>query len=238
MNIFIIVGLIGLSAEVMAIVSYSKYSKRYRLIKNTETSRITTLKKGFYEVIGKVVFLNDKLLSPLSQEPCVYYKFKVEEERSSGKSTSWFTVINDEKYVRFGLQDPSGIAYIEMKGAKLIFNKDLQGRTGLFRKASEELKWVMNRYGKTTHGWMFEKKLRYAETIIKESEELYILGEVHEMEGYYPVFRKGKLPFIISDKSEVSLLKNSRHIFQLALLIMIVIPLGIAVYLLFFVGFL
>lgn len=206
MNTLIIILFLSSIVEIIAIVFYNIYSKRYRLIFNTETSRITTLKKGFYEIKGKVALLNEKLASPLNQQPCVYYKFKVEEQRSSGKSSSWHTLIKDEKYVRFGIQDTSGMAYIEADGAKLLLNKDDKGSTGLFKRATDELKAALKKYDKTSKGWISEKTLKYEETYLTEGDELYILGEVPEMEGDYPVFKKGKLPFYISDKSEESLL--------------------------------
>lgn len=234
MNTLIIIIIFCSIAEVISIILYYSYSKRYHLIFNTETSRITTLKKGFYEIKGKVTFLTEKLISPMAQIPCVYFKLKIEELRSSGKSSSWHTIIKDEQYVRFGLQDSSGIAYIEMKGAKFIFTKDLQGKTGLFKKASDELERVMNKYGKSTHSWIFDKTLRYEETIIGEAEEIYVLGEVIDMEGYYPVFRKRKLPYIISDKSEETLLRSARQIFRISLLVALAIPVGFLVYLLFY----
>jgi hypothetical protein len=174
----------------------------------------------------------------MTQVPCVYYKLKIEELRSSGKSSSWHPIIKDEKYVRFGLQDSSGTAYIEMKGAKLAINKDIKGKTGLFNKASDELERVMNKYGKSTRRWIFEKTLRYEETIIGEAEELYVLGEVTDMEGYYPVFNKKNHLFLISDKSEESLLRKSKQIFQIALLFMVAIPIGFLVYFLYHAGFL
>lgn len=234
MTLFLAILILCLIAEITSILIYYFYSKRYHLINNTETSRITTLKKGFYEIKGKVTFLTEKLISPMAQVPCIYYKLKIEELRNSGKSSSWHTIIKDEKYVRFGVQDSSGTAYIELKGAKLAFKKDIQGKTGLFNKASDELERVMNNYGKSTHRWIFDKTLRYEETIIGEAEELYVIGEVTDMEGYYPVYKKGKLPFLISDKSEESILQTSKKIFRIALLFMISIPLCLLVYFLFY----
>lgn len=236
MNVLLIVIPICSIIEAIAVVLYNKYSKRYRIILNTETSRITTLKKGFYEIKGKIALLNEKLTSPLSKAPCVYFKFKVEEQRSSGKSSHWHTIIKDEKYVRFGVQDTSGMAYIEAEGAKLIVNKDDKGSTGIFNKATTELEAALKMYGKTSNGWIFDKTLKYEETYLSEGDDLYVLGEVMEMEGYYPVIKKGKLPFLISDKSEESMLRSSKRIFQVALFFMIAVPLGIVVYSLYYLG--
>lgn len=236
MNVFYIVIILCLIVEIIAIVLYYKYSKRFHLIFNTETSRITTLKKGFYEIKGKVTFLEKKLISPLAQVPCVYYKFKVEEQRGNGKNSHWHTVIKDEKYIRFGIQDPSGIAYIEPAGAKLLLVKDDKGSTGLFKKATDELKTAMKQYGKTTEGWIFDKTLRYEETFLSEGDDLIVLGEVSQMEGYYPVIKTGNHPYLISDKSEESLLSTSKRVFQIALLFMVAIPMGLLVYFMYYFG--
>ena len=211
----------------------ARHKRRYDLILNTETSKITTLKKGFYEIKGRVEFLKDKLVSPYSRSECVYYRFRVEEQRSSGKSTHWHAIIDDRKYVRFGVKDSSGIAIIEIEGGTLKFNKDEKGATGLFRKASEELKEALMLYNKTSQGWLFEKNLRFSETYIAPGDELYILGEVQDFESYYPVFRKGNLPFLISDKKEEDLLKESRRITILAFLGLVIISVGVIAFLLY-----
>ncbi len=93
------------------------------------------------------------------------------------------------------------IGHIGIHGlGRLAINRsfDNKGNTGLFKQASEELKIAMEKYGKTTKGWLFDKTLRYEETFLTEGDELYVLGEVVRKKNGSPVFEKGKKPFLIS----------------------------------------
>jgi len=233
MNLVVILVLLAVLLETVVFIIYRIHRKKFHLIQNTETSKITTLKTGFYEIKGKVVCQSEKLVSPLTKKSCVYYKFKVEEQRSSGKSSHWITLINDEKFVRFAVQDSSGMAMLDIQGAKLKLNKDVKGNSGLFKKVIPELEETLKQYGKTSKGWIFEKSLRYEELFLLEGDELYVLGEVTDFESYYPVFKKDTLPFIISDKPEEELLRGFRHIMQIALFFLLAIPGALVIYLVY-----
>ena len=230
MQLDVIVILAFIILFVCAFLIYNFYRKRYRLLVTTQTSKITTLKKGYYEIKGRVKFLNDKLISPFSRENCVYYHFKVQEQRSSGKSSYWKTIIDDKQFVRFGIQDSSGIAIIELEGATLKFSTDAKGRTGIFRDASEEFTRALAQYNKSWKGWVFNKVLRFKEIQVAFNDELIVLGEVSDFEGYFPVFSKGKFPYLISDKPETTLVRESKLIARVALLFLLVIPLAAAIY--------
>lgn len=199
---------------VVGFIFYNKFKKIHDLIKNTQTSKITTLKKGFYEIKGKVAKLDEQLESPYSEQPCVYYKFKVEQERSSGKNSHWDTIINDEKFVPFAVEDSSGKAIIDLRNAQLKFYKDVKEKSGFWNSASDNMEQTLAMYGKTSKSWIFEKNLRYHETYLEEGDEVYVIGEVLDFKEYYPVFMKNKLPYIVSDKSEESLLSTYKTIYQ------------------------
>lgn len=207
------------------------------LILNTKTSKITTLKKGFYEIKGKVVGLEDGLISPMSEVPCVYYDFIVEQERSSGKSRSYHKIIDDERYVKFAVEDSTGKAIIYMRGASMKFYNDVKTKSDFWNKATDEMDRALGKYGNTSDGWVFEKTLRYKETFLEEGDEVYILGEVVDFEGYYPVFRVGKLPYIISDKSEETLLKSYKIWYRFALFFLFAAAFGSVYFVLDLLGF-
>jgi len=228
LTLFII--LAAVVAEVIALFIYATNKSRYNLILSTETSGISTLGKGFYEVKGKVSATGGKLSSPYSNKPCVYYRFKVEEHRSSGKSSHWHTLIDDVKHLQYGVTDSGGTALINMEGADIRLNRDDKGRTGFMKENTPELKSAMTKYSQETKGWLFEKSLRFEETFLCEGDELYVLGEVRDFSGYYPVFSKDKKPLIISDKPEESLLKTARVTSQVALFFLLLIPAGLGIY--------
>lgn len=231
LELIVIIVLVIIEGVLYYLYSFSK--KRYVLIQNTETSKITTLKKGFYEIKGKVKFLEEKLISPLSHKDCVYYRFLVEEQRSTGKSSSWHTLIKDEKKVSFAVEDSSGQAIIDMQGARLKIRTDDKGGTGIFSDASVGFEDTLARYNISDKAWIFKRTLRYNEKFVEEGDELYVLGEVRDFRSYYPVFSKGKLPYLISDRSEDELIRESKRYSRLALLFLIVLPLAAALFLLY-----
>jgi len=128
------------------------------------------------------------LESPLSGKPCVYYKFKVEECRGSGRGARWVTIVDDEKYKKFEINDGSGYAIIDMNDSELNFKTDRKTRSGFLEKATPEMEKALQKYGKSKDGWMFEKTIKYKETFLEEGDELYVLGEVNDFENYKPIF--------------------------------------------------
>jgi hypothetical protein len=231
MNYEILIIICGVIAEIFAIYFYVVLKRKHDVITGVETSSVTALRKGLAEIKGKVVAGESALNSPLSNLPCVYYRFKVEQERSSGKSSNWQTIIDDRQFVEFGIQDPTGTAYVNLKGAELKFQTDWKGSSGIFNRAPEDIEKVLNGYDTTSKSFIFQKNLRYKETVLEPGDEVYCLGEVVEFKGYNPVFRKNKLPFIVSDKSEESIISELKLYFRLCFFLLIAIPLGIVIYL-------
>jgi hypothetical protein len=203
MLVFLIIGLIvaGIAAYFL-FINYRKYS----IIQKTETSNISMVYNGFYEVKGKIVPLTDQLVSPFTGKDCVYYHFFVEQKKSSGKSSHWVKIIDDKRSVKFGVDDGTGVAIVDMQNAEAQINVDTKARSGFLNSADEREVAVLEKYNKSNKTWIFEKTLRYTEKFLEVGDELYVLGEVNEKEDRYPVFRKAKMPLFVSDKSENELL--------------------------------
>jgi hypothetical protein len=203
--IFIIIGLIvtGIAAYFLIMAL-----RRYNLILKTETTQIRYIRRGFFEVKGKIVSLSDLLISPYSEKNCVYYNFRVDQKRGSGKQSSWVNMVNDVKTTRFGIDDGTGVAIIDMEGADLVLRTDTNSRSGFFNVADDRQKSVLEKYNQSNRGWFFEKTLRYSETFLEPGDELYLLGETFDADDGMPVFRRTGLPLLVSDKSENELLKK------------------------------
>lgn len=199
------------------------YFSRYKRIKYMETSKIGFIQKGIYEIKGKVVSLGKTFISPLSEKKCVYYSFSVEEQKGSGKNSHWYKVIDDDRYGKFGIDDNTGIAIIELQNSALDLKLDNSESSGILDKPDEQMKKALSKYGEMSKGWIFEKELRYKETVIEEGDELYINGEVKKFVGYQPVFKDGNTSLIIADKSEEELVKQYKlYLIVLAISILII----------------
>ena len=201
-NYLFIVGLIVLVVEAIAAYFLLKNRRIHQLISQTETSRISNIRNGFYEIKGRVVAIEPPLITPFSKKACVYYDFLVEEKRSSGKNSSWVKYLKDVQRQRFGVDDSSGIAVIDTTNAEMKLRVDLKDESDMFNKADEHQKEVLGKYGKKNKGLLFEKTLRYREIFLEEGDEVYVLGEVSSRDNSRPLFKKLSRPLFVSDKTE------------------------------------
>jgi hypothetical protein len=228
MLIFIIISLI-----VIGIAGYFLFKnyRKYNLIQKTETSPISMVYNGFYEVKGKIVPLGATIKSPFTEKDCVYYHFIVEQKKSSGKSSHWVKIIDDRRSVNFGIDDNTGVAKIDMTAADVQIKTDIKEKSGIFNNADEREKNVLQKYNQSNKNWIFEKTLHYTEKFLEAGDELYVLGEVNGKEEMKPVFRKATMPLFISDKSENELIKQYKlRIIGLAAAIVAIIALNAWIY--------
>ena len=232
MTPIIVITTIGILLEVVLVYFARKNGKMARLIRETPTSKIAELKEGLVEVKGHVRPLSEPLESPLSKRSCVYYQFKVQERRRrhTGKSTShyWVTVINDEQSVPCLVEDETGAAEVALLEANLVLDTDTRMRSGFFNDASPELEQTLNqRYGRSSRGFIFNRTMRYTETVLEERDPLYVLGTAEIQSGRRPRLNKSEGILIVSDKGEHTL--QSRYTsFAIACWVGAVFVLGIA----------
>jgi len=205
-NYLVFVVIAVLIVEAIAAYFLIKNRRIHQLISQTETSRISNVRNGFYEIKGRVVALEPHLITPFSKKACVYYDFLVEEKRSNGKSSSWVKYLKDIQHQRFGVDDGNGIAVIDAQNATMKLRVDRKDESGMFNKADEHQKDVLSQYGKKNRGLLFEKTLRYREAFLEEGDEVFVLGEVSSRDNSRPLFKKLNQPLFVSDKTEEDLL--------------------------------
>ncbi len=201
----IVLGILAVGAAIAVYFLIINY-KRYQLISKTETSTISWLQDGFCEIKGKIVSLGEQLVSPFSEKACVYYHFKIEQKKSSGKNSHYVSIVDDKKFQKFGIDDGSGIAVIDLQNADVQIRVDKKDSSGFFNQADENEVRVLNKYNQSNRGFLFEKTLRYTEKYLEVGDEVYVLGEAEGKEQSKPLIKKGKLPLFLSDKTEHELL--------------------------------
>ncbi len=112
-GVVVIIALIGLYG-----VFYNL--KRARIIEDTPTSKIRSASQGYTELNGLAKMADDIVLAgPLTNKPCLWYRYKIERYERRGKSSSWRTVENNVSQQVFALEDPTGICYIYPDKAEL-----------------------------------------------------------------------------------------------------------------------
>jgi len=197
--------------------------KQKRLIENLPTSKIRSLAMGLVEIFGEVVPAEKRILkSPFSNRDCVYYRYKIEEYRSSGKSGHWATVKKDENSVHFYLKDCTGMVLVDPTGAKMDIPKDNAFSSGLGKDPPEQVKKFLKSQGLSFEGFLLgiNKKMRYTEHFIEPGDKLYILGTAkdnpfmeeatakHGMEDVMIGKGEHEKIYYISDRQEKDLLKK------------------------------
>lgn len=190
-------------------------------MENTPTSNVRSLAMGLCEIYGEAkTGIDGVLKSPFSNEDCLYYNYKIEEYRSSGKRSRWVTVNKGSDYVPFILDDDTGSVLVNPGQAEFDIPTDNVFHSGTGNDAPMAITSFLQGKGLAATGLFgWNKKMRYTESFIRPGEWLYILGtakdnprvdEATAQQGHLDVMiahDKNNL-FYISDKSEKSCIGN------------------------------
>ena len=205
----ILAGVFGITFAGIALYfrpKYKKAKKIHQLMLNTETTPIGSIKPGPVEIRGRVSSSMPPAPSPWAQKPCVFYHFHVQQQKSStsddSTTTYWVDYINDRRSAPFEVEDETGSVDIIPGEGEFQINADHFTRSGTFNDAPEDLRAMLNtRYGQDTQGLIFNKELRYYESILENGDEIYVFGEVKQKDGKL-IIGAGEMPLIISENGE------------------------------------
>jgi len=201
----LIVCLLLVLACACAYFAWRNYTTR-NLIATTPTSAVAEVRRGLVELQGHVAAADMVLQAPMSGRDCVYYRFTVQQRRArhsgSRASNSWATVVNDSQAVDCLLVDDSGAAEIALPLAKVVLDPDVRQQSGFLSDAPPELeRMLQERYGRSSKGWVFNKTMRYTETLLEPGDRLYVLGAAERHGDIVRITAAGPV-FLVSDKGE------------------------------------
>lgn len=195
--------------------------KMKRLIENIPTSKIRSIAMGLVEIFGEVAPIRNNILkSPFSNNDCVYYKYNIDELRSTGKTTHWVTIKKGWDYRTFYLMDDTGMVLIDPRDAKIDIPVDNVFRSSLGKDPTDEVKQFLQKENIAFEGRLFgiNRTMRYTEYFIAPGDKLYIMGtasdnpyvkEASVEKGVEDIMiTKGKFEkfYYISDKHEDAVL--------------------------------
>lgn len=92
---------------------------RLRLIHDTPTARVRSAAQGYVELRGDARPLRALVPARLTGIPCCWYRWRIEEQRGSGRSRKWVTIEQGEAEHAFLLDDGTGRCVVEPKGASI-----------------------------------------------------------------------------------------------------------------------
>jgi len=153
--------------------------QRKRLLQNTPMSKVDAVALGLAELCGRAV-PHESMTSPIEQLPCVYWRYKVEEWRSAGKSSHWATIDSGEKRVPFYLEDDTGKILVVPLQATIDIPKTLQVEPSKFPLKSEVSPRILafaEEKAIELDG-VFTPKKRFTEWMIAAGDTLFVFGPV------------------------------------------------------------
>ena len=178
-EVFIIIAIaLGIAGIVFVSLYYSKKAVVKRKLKNALDKKISEFISGdIAKIVGKVEIVGNPLIAPLSGRPCAYYYVLVEEKVSSGKSTHWSTIIEEEIAGAFVVRDGRYSAHINTKNVKSYLVQDRIYTSGFGEDATEVLEKYLRQHGQKSEGFFsINKSLRYKEGILEEGELIAAIG--------------------------------------------------------------
>jgi hypothetical protein len=154
------------------------YLRRARLIEDTPTSRIRSAAQGYVELHGAVIDGEaGELLSPLSNRPCVWFYYRVQRYRTSGKGGRWQTVRQGTSEPWFQINDDTATCLIDPAGAEVI--------TEHSRTWYGHSEFPTETLGSTSllSGAIGTQRYRYTEKFIHRHDVIYALGQLQTVGG-------------------------------------------------------
>jgi hypothetical protein len=212
--LFVIAAVLLLLLVVLGYQAVRNWNKAV-LIRDTPLTPVKELAPGLAKVEGQALALSSTLYAPLTGKPCLYYRFKVQEKRTHagphGGSSHWVTIVNDVQTAPCGLDDGTSVAAVELREAELVLTPADTARSGFLNGAPADLEQLLkDRYGKSSRGLLFNKTLSYSETRIEEGDRLLVVGTVEITAGGHAQFVKGSDLFLVTDRTEATLIGRYR----------------------------
>jgi hypothetical protein len=101
----------------VGLLAWAAALRRARAISNIATSRIASAAQGYVELQGRTSS-TDPIYSPLSNTPCIWYRYRVFERDNSEKE--WRQVESGTSSATFDLIDGSGVCTIDPDHAEVM----------------------------------------------------------------------------------------------------------------------
>ncbi len=153
-----------------------------RIIEDTPTSRVRSAAQGYVELSGLgVPGPKSAIKGPLTGIPCAWWRYKIEERRSTGRSRAWSTVQSDTSAEPFLLDDGTGQCLIDPRGAEVF-----PGASDVWYGGSE---WpeVHIPNGTGVFGWLVDTfvtdRYRYTEHRLQAHAHVYAIGAFRSLGG-------------------------------------------------------
>ena len=156
--------------------------RRLRLIQDTPTAKVRSMALGRVEVFGRAQE-KAELAAPITGTRCVYYRYKVEERRGSGRNARWATLEKgDSSAWGFYLEDETGQVLVLPERASVEIGVDFRGTNSALASLIQGREHVDA--GRWQRFSLFgQREIRLTESRIAAGEAVYVLGVAQERPG-------------------------------------------------------
>ncbi|AGA35442.1 hypothetical protein TVNIR_3818 [Thioalkalivibrio nitratireducens DSM 14787] len=156
-------------AAAAGLYGFLRYSRLLRLVADTPTARIRSAAQGFVQLEGAAGWLpGPEIRAPLTGHRCVWYRYRVEENRGQGSKRRRVVIDRGQSDDLFLLRDETGECVVDPDGATVI--------------APERDVWTASNrltdFGPGPgSGWLRAGRYRYVEERLSDRQALLVLGE-------------------------------------------------------------
>ncbi|MBK1717566.1 GIDE domain-containing protein [Thiocystis violacea] len=161
-----------LMAALLGVAIYSLHQAirtfwRLRTILDTPRSRIKSASQGYLELSGFASERDGVVPAPLTDKPCVWYRYRVQKRRGSGRDSRWTTVEEGTAERPFLLDDGSGRCLVEPEGARLKLQRTEQWLGPHRDPRQRQIRFAWLGGG---------ERYRFTESRIQAGDPVYLLG--------------------------------------------------------------
>jgi hypothetical protein len=177
-----------LEAGLAGLAAYSlwhafKAWRENRLVEDTAPSRIRSAAQGYVELTGRGLTMpKAENKGPLTRIPCTWWRYKIEERRSAGRSRGWSAVDSGTSEALFILDDGTAQCVVDPRGAE-VFPKV---RTVWYGDSEWPLVHIPDGdgfFGKLADALIPRGRYRYTEYRLQPHETLCALGAYQSLSG-------------------------------------------------------
>lgn len=206
-----LVAAFGLASGVLVFLRGFGLWRRHRWIEDTPTARVRSMPLGRVELHGRAQ-AKAELAAPFTGEPCVFYRYRIEEETGSGRRRRWREIAaGDSSAWPFYLEDETGRVLVDPRDASVEIAVD-------YRETNPPLVGALLAFlderGIDPEGWFgLRRKLRFTQWHIAPGEALFVLGVAQPRAGLALERRQriaGRLAALKGDRRALAELDRDR----------------------------
>lgn len=174
-----------------------------RLISSTPPTPVSALTPGLHEVRGAIRG-EGTLTSPLSDRPCVYWRFLLEQRRQS----TWETLVDRKEAVAVVLDDGGGRVELQPLVADVVLARPEHAAGGILGVPSAELTRVLQRLGVSPPN-LQGPYVRYREELLADGDRVHVVGTVAQLGEAWRI-GEGDV-HVLSDREESEVVRHEER---------------------------